>query len=134
MSRSWISSFSRFTLGIEWRLMFSLQSEGVDSFRSFHVKAEPSTASFPIDSGSQSRGKVRGNPAPQNLEVYFESTRVSISRPRGVFLRKFSQKVTYNILMDEYVWLNNKDPFYLYNSFKIFLSFLISVLVSCWNW
>ena len=62
---------------------------------SFHVKAESSTGCFPINSGSQSRGKVRGNPAPQSLEAYFEFTRVPIPRPRGVFfLRKFSQSKT----------------------------------------
>ena len=81
-----LNSFvSRFALGSEWRLIFSLQSEGVDSFRSFHVKAELSIDCFLINSVSQSRGKVRGNPAPQSLVVYFESIRVSISRLRGVF-------------------------------------------------
>ena len=33
-----------------------------------------------------------------------------------------------------YVSLNNKDKFCLYNLFKILSSFLISVLVSGWNW
>ena len=33
-----------------------------------------------------------------------------------------------------YVSLNNKDKFCLYNSFKILSSFLLSVLVSGWNW
>ena len=33
-----------------------------------------------------------------------------------------------------YVSLNNKDKFCLYNLFKILSSFLISVLVSSWNW
>ena len=32
------------------------------------------------------------------------------------------------------VSLNNKDKFCLYNLFKILSSFLISVLVSGWNW
>ena len=35
-------------------LFFLLQSEGVDSFRSFHFEAEPSTGCFPINSGNQS--------------------------------------------------------------------------------
>ena len=33
-----------------------------------------------------------------------------------------------------YVWLNNEDTFCLYNFIKILSSFLISVLVSGWNW
>ena len=32
------------------------------------------------------------------------------------------------------VWLNNKDTFWLYDFIKILSSFLISVLVSGWNW
>ena len=32
------------------------------------------------------------------------------------------------------VWLNSKDTFYMYNLIKILSSFLISVLVSGWNW
>ena len=38
------------------------------SLRAFQVKAEPTTACFLISSGSQSRGKVHGNPAPQSQE------------------------------------------------------------------
>ena len=34
----------------------------------------------------------------------------------------------------KHVWLNNIDTFCLYNFTKIFSSFLISVLVSRWNW
>ena len=34
----------------------------------------------------------------------------------------------------KHVWLGNKDTFCLYNFIKIFSSFLISVLVSGWNW
>ena len=80
-------------------LFFHLQYGEVDSFRSFHFEAEPSTNCFLINSGSQSQCKVHGNPVPQSLEAYFEFTRVPISRPRGVFLRKFShvqsQKIFY---------------------------------------
>ena len=34
----------------------------------------------------------------------------------------------------KHVSLNNKDKFCLYNLFKILSSFLISVLLSSWNW
>ena len=34
----------------------------------------------------------------------------------------------------KHVSLKNKDKFFLYNLFKILSSFLISVLVSGWNW
>ena len=34
----------------------------------------------------------------------------------------------------KHVSLNNKDKYCLYNSFKILSSFLLSILVSGWNW
>ena len=34
----------------------------------------------------------------------------------------------------KHLWLNNKDTFCLYHFIKILSSFLISVLVSGWNW
>ena len=34
----------------------------------------------------------------------------------------------------EHVWLNNKDTFCQYNFIKVCLCFLISVLVTGWNW
>ena len=34
----------------------------------------------------------------------------------------------------KHVSLNSKEKFFLYNSIKILLSFLIRVLVSGWNW
>ena len=37
-------------------------------------------------------------------------------------------------ILYKYVSLTDKDKFCLYNLFKILLSFLISVLVSGWNW
>ncbi len=39
-----------------------------------------------------------------------------------------------HIYIYKHVWLNNKDTFYLCNFIKILSSFLISVLVSGWNW
>ena len=40
----------------------------------------------------------------------------------------------YNIHTFKHVSLNNKDKLGLYNLFKILSNFLISVLVSGWNW
>ena len=39
-----------------------------------------------------------------------------------------------HIYMCIYIYIYNKEKFSLYNLFKILSSFLISVLVSGWNW
>ena len=49
-------------------------------------------------------------------------------------LKILSTIVYIYIYIYKHIWLNNKDKFCLYNFIKILSSFLISVLVSSWNW
>ena len=70
-----------------------------------------------------------------DLILYFMHYRNISERMKISYKNTHTQTHTHSyIYIYIYIWLNNKDTFCLYNLIKIISIFLISVLISVWNW